>query len=367
MGYADALGVSEADVEAILDRTERCTYGDREFRVLPNASRGVERGTVFVDGTVVRGYPSVPRALVLEAGVRSVFDGEFAVEEKLNGYNARVARVGEVLAFTRSGYVCPFTTDLVADSLPVAEFFDDHPELLLAGEVYGPENPYTVHDYPGVEHAAFRVFDVRDRTSGDPLPVRERRQLCAAYDLPQVPSYGWFDPDAGPAVRAVVDELDERGREGIVMKSADGTDLLKYTTGTANRDDLRYAFSLPFDYGRDFAFSRIVREGFQAVERGEDRERARERAHRLGEALLLPMIDAIRAVRAGETVGERHTIRGDPMVIRETLGWLRNQGLALEIEADRTEDGERVVEFVKVAASTRDTTEHYLDGGTVDR
>jgi putative ATP-dependent DNA ligase len=367
MDYADALGVPEADVEAILDHTERYTHGGREFRTLTAARRGVERGTVFADGDVVRGFPSVPRALVLGAGVRSVFDDEFAVEEKLNGYNARVARVGEPLAFTRGGYACPFTTDLLTDRLPVAAFFDDHPDRMLVGEVYGPENPYTTHDYPSVESAAFRVFDVRDRASGDPLPVAERRRLCAEYDLPQVPSHGWFDPGAGPALRDVVDDLDAERREGIVMKSADGTDLLKYTTSAANRDDLRYAFSLPFDYGRDFAFSRIVREGFQSVERDEDDERARDRAHHLGEALLLPMIDTIRAVRDGETVGERHTVRGDPRVVARTLDWLREQGLDVEVERDRTADGQRVVEFVKVAASTRDRTRHYLDGGTIDR
>ncbi|MFB6280473.1 MAG: RNA ligase [Haloferacaceae archaeon] len=367
MDYADALGVSEDDLDAVLEHTEQYTHGGREFRALPDARRGIERGTVFADDAVVRGFPSVPRALVLGAGVRSVFDDEFAVEEKLNGYNARVARVGEPLAFTRSGYACPFTTALVEDALPTAEFFDDHPDLVLVGEVYGPENPYTAHDYPDVGSAAFRVFDVRDRASGEPLPVAERRRLCAAHGLPQVPSYGWFDPDAGPDLRELVDGLDEEGREGIVMKSADGTDLLKYTTGAATRDDLRYAFSLPFDYGRDFAFSRIVREGFRAVERGEDGAAVEERARRLGEALLVPMIDAIRAVEAGETVGERHTVRGEPETIARTLDWLRGRGLDLEVESDRTEDGERVVEFVKVAASTRDRTRHFLDGGTIDR
>lgn len=366
MGYAEQLGVSGDEFDDVLEYFERRTHDGREYRPLPNARHGIERGTVLIGGTVVRGYPSVPRTLVLEAGVREYFDGEFVVEEKLNGYNARIAKVGDVLAFTRSGYPCPFTTHLVERSLPLDPFFDDHPDRMLCGEVIGPENPYTTHGYPEVDSVGFRVFDVRDRVTGDPLPVAERRSLCAEYDLPQVASFGSFEPDEAAELLSLVDELDERNREGIVMKSADGTDQLKYTTSAANRDALAYAFGLPFEYGRDFVFSRLLREAFRSVERDESDPEATERARDLGEAILLPMVETIREVQAGETVGEQHTIRGDPDVIEATLAKLAEQGLTIEMERDDTEGDERVVEFVKRSSSTPDKIQYYLEGGTVD-
>jgi len=78
------------------------------------------------------------------------------------------------------------------------------------------------------------------------------------------------------------------------------------------------------------------------------------------------MVEAIRDIEAGKTVGERHTVRGTPEHVAALLEHLRDHSLTLEIEADRREDGERVVEFVKVAESTRDRTQHYLEGGIRD-
>lgn len=362
MGYAEQLGVSEDTLENF----ERRTHDGREYRPLPNARNGIERGTVLIDGTVVRGYPSVPRTLVLDAGIREHFDGEFVVEEKLNGYNTRIARVDDTLAFTRSGYVCPFTTHVVESSLPLDSFFEDHPDYMLCGETIGPENPYTTHEYPDVDSVDFRIFDVRDRVTADPLPVSRRRQLCARYDLPQVASFGRFEPDEAGEVRAIIARLDERAREGVVMKSPDGTEQLKYSTSAANRDALAYAFALPFDYGRDFVLSRLLREAFQSVERGESEAEVTERAHDLGESILLPMVAAIREVQAGETVGEEHTVRGEPDAIEHALAYLREQGLAIEVKRDCTEGDDRVVTFVKQSSKTTQKVQYYLEGGTVD-
>ena len=74
----------------------------------------------------------------------------------------------------------------------------------------------------------------------------------------------------------------------------------------------------------------------------------------------------LRRVEAGETVGERHTVRGDPDRIDALLDHLRDQSLTVEVVDDYREDGERVVEFVKVAESTTDRIRYYLEGGTRD-
>ncbi|MFB6131853.1 MAG: RNA ligase [Halanaeroarchaeum sp.] len=368
MDEATLLDVSPDELDAVLEHFERETYEGRTYRRLGDARRGIERGTVLIDGTAVRGFPSIPRTLVLETGVETFFDGPLAVEEKLNGYNVRIADVdGTALAFTRGGIVCPFTTPKAKELLDLEAFFDDHPEKMLCAEFIGPENPYTAHEYPDVSSLGVRIFDVCDRVSGRPLPVRERWALLDEYDFPRPDRFGVHDPgEAVDAIRDVIDDLDAREREGVVMQSTDGRDLLKYTTGSQHADDLAFAFSLPFDYGRDFSFSRLIREGFQAVEFGETGDDLEARAHRLGEALLYPMVETIRDVRDGETVGERHTIRASPETVEATLSHLREQGIRLEIETDRTVDDQRVVSFVKVTDATRDKIDYYLDGGTID-
>ncbi|QGN05941.1 RNA ligase [Halorhabdus sp. CBA1104] len=365
---AATLGVPEADLDALLEQFQRDTFEGRPYRHLPDARHGIERGTAIVDGVVVRGFPSIPRTLVLDPGIERHFDGRLTVEEKRNGYNVRIARIdGDILGFTRSGYCCPYTTSKVRDLLAPGDFFEDHPDCMLCGELIGPENPYTPHDYPEVDSATVEIFDVRHRESGTPLAVERRRDLCETFALKQVPDFGEFAPTAAPdAVREIIADLDREGREGVVMQSLDGTRQLKYTTSATHRADLEHAFSLPFDYGRDFLVSRLIREVFQAVELDHSKGQSRQRARELGEAILLPAIETVRAVERDEAVGERHTVRGEPAVIEALLSHLRDQGLPLEIERDTREDGTRVVTFVKVAAATRDNTRDYLDGKLID-
>ncbi|WP_336363356.1 RNA ligase [Halalkalicoccus salilacus] len=366
MGEHEPLGVSRETFEELRDEFTERRYDGLEYRHLSDGRRGLERGTVLIADTAVQGFPKVPRTLVIDPGVPDRFDGPIAVEEKLNGYNARIARVeGRTLAFTRSGIVCPYTTWL-ADGLGIEGFFEHNPEYALCGEVIGPENPYTAHDYPGVDSIAFRAFDVRDRETGEPLPVRERRDLCEEYGIPQTPLLGIHEPrETVRELPAIVEALDEEGREGVVMKSLDGAGQLKYTTSAAHRGDLAFAFSLPFDYGRDFVFRRLIREAFQSVEFEDSASTREERARALGEAILLSMTDAVETVESGGTVGERHTVRGDSGVLESLFEHLRDQGLTIEIEEDRREDGERVVTFLKRTQSTNDKIRTYLDGTIV--
>ena len=366
--YFEQLDPAVDDPDELFERFETRRVGGRVHHVLTDTRHGIERGTVVVEGEgIVRGYPSIPRVLVADPGIPEFFDEPVVVEEKLNGFNVRIAAVGEILAFTRGGYVCPYTTARVGALLDTAAFFEDHPGKMLCAELIGPETPYTDHDYEEIDSDGIRVFDIRERQSGAPLSVDDRDELCTRYEFPQPRQFGRSGPEAAvETVRDAIDELDDADREGVVVRSTDGRSLLKYTTEAQHHADLAHAFSLPYEYGRDFLFSRIIREGFQAVEFDEDPDRLRERAHDLGESILFPLADAIERVETGNSVGDHHTVRADPAVVERLLTHLRDQGLTLEIVDDRREDGERVVDFLKVAQSTQDRIDHYLSGGSID-
>lgn len=162
----------------------------------------------------------------------------------------------------------------------------------------------------------------------------------------------------------MIETLNAEGREGVVLQAVDGERQLKYTTSAANRGDLEYAFSLPFEYGQEFMFRRLLREAFQSVEFDDEAERA-ERIERLGEAVLGSTIDTIETVAAGETVDEVHTVRGAAEPIDALLEHFRNQGLEIAIDEDRREGGERFVTFRKRVQSTNDKIEGYLEGQIV--
>jgi putative ATP-dependent DNA ligase len=365
--YHRKLGIGKAAFDGLEPHLEHRTYEGRTYRHVPDYRRGVERGTVLIGSEVVRGFPKIPRTLVLETGVPTQFDGRVAVEEKLNGYNVRIVRLdGERLAFTRSGMVCPFTTRILERLVDLETLFNTHPEAMVCGEMIGPENPYTAHEYPDVDSIAFRAFDWRDRASGEPLPVRERRERYERFGVDQTPLFGVYDAaDAAEAVRRIVAELEANDREGVVMRSPEATSLLKYTTAASTRSDLAYAFSLPFDYGQPFMFRRLLREGFRTVELDERDAAARERAHELGEAIFLSMRAAIETVDEGGALGERHTVRAETEAVDLLLEHLRDQGLTIEVEDDRREDGHRVLTFCKRVQSSNDRIRNYLEGHAV--
>jgi putative ATP-dependent DNA ligase len=364
MEYVAGLGLTRERFDAVADRFQERTFRGRRYHHLRHSSGPIPAGTAIIDAAAVRGFPSIPRTLVLEAGVKRYFDGPFVAEEKLNGYNVRVARVDEILGFTRSGTICPFTTSVVRETLDLDPFFDAHPEAVLCGEMIGPENPYTTCDYPEVDSIGFFAFDIRHRESGEPVTVAARRDLCETFDIPQAPGFGAFTVDETDTLQDVVADLETRGREGIVMKSPDGERLLKYTTSAANQGNLVYGFAYPFDYGREYVFPRILREAFRAHEVGDDHDAIRERAHDLGEAILEPFVESIRVVENGGTLSEAHTVRGDPVVIDELLEHLHSLGLHVWIESDETLGGERLLTFTKQYRSSTDSIDAYLDGQT---
>ena len=179
--YHHALGLSKATFERIEDEFVTRYYEGVEYRSLPDYQKRLEKGTVLLGGTVVRGFPKIPRTLVLEAGIPRYFAGEFAVEEKMNGYNVRVTRIdGDLYAFTRGGIVCPYTTWKVGVDLDLGPFFDEYPGTALCGEMVGPENPYTPHEYEEIDSLAFRAF--RSPYSGTPNsspPSISRRMIAS--------------------------------------------------------------------------------------------------------------------------------------------------------------------------------------------
>ena len=81
------------------------------------------KGAIITREGILFDFPRIARIMHLENGIRKAFAQPFYVEEKVDGYNIRVARIqGRVLAFSRGAYVCPFSTDRIADFLDVKRY-----------------------------------------------------------------------------------------------------------------------------------------------------------------------------------------------------------------------------------------------------
>jgi len=274
-------------------------YRNLEYVILRRDLGRHYEGTILVsdDGwetyRLIPGYPHIKRILLLRKAVTTHFIDQIAVEEKMDGHNVRVAMYnGEIIAITRGGYICPYTTarmkklygDDLSSLLQAIE-----PDGLLAGEVVGLENPYTRHYYPEAPDWGFFVFDMWK--NGKQLPLDERRRLVEEHGLYNVPLLGILHKSEVETLYSIIDDLTARKREGIVIKDPyNRVEPLKYTTGFINVNDIKIGMEAPFDEGRHFLFPRILREAFRLLERGGDEGELKETAEELGNAILKPFL-----------------------------------------------------------------------------
>lgn len=326
----------------------------------------VESGTMVINSEridVIRGFPKIKRTLMLDPTLKKHFKDEIAVEEKMNGYNVRIALVNDkILAFTRGGYICPYTTRKANELLDLDEIFREHPEMVICGEMVGTLNPYVSHYYREVGKLGFRIFDLREKLTNTPLPVMAKRELLQDYNLEPVRLLGIFSVDEAPEkIMDVVKDLGTNNREGVVMKDPlMELEPLKYTSSQAQASELEYALSFPFDLAQAFLFSRIIREGFQAHEMAESGDQLRERALRMGESIIYPMMETIKRVKNGEVAAEDLIIEVENR--EEAEEFIRHlRDLKVMATLAEVKDGKAVIR--RIHQSTNDKINNYLQGG----
>ncbi|MDD5616778.1 MAG: RNA ligase [Candidatus Methanoperedens sp.] len=354
---------------AIQRKTLQYVRGKQDLFRFDKPISGIEAGTcIFIKPfDVVRGFPKIPRALILHPGIASHFPTceKVAVEEKMNGYNVRVALIDdEIAGLTRGGFVCPYTTEK-ARELVGCDFFLQHPDLVLCGEMVGPDSPYVPKSIYDIESLEFFVFDIREKLTGKPMPVKTRRRLVDEYGLRSVRLFGEYDVEkAHTEIAGIIRGFGMSLNEGVVIKDPEMLlSPVKYTSSMSNCADLRYAFEFYNDYGRDFFFPRVCREAFQAVEWNETEDKLEERCRMLGQSILMPMIKTIRKKKDGGRITETVQIRVRNLnTAREFEEHLRLLGVdAIFEEPEKTGDG-YLVRIHKKYHSTSDKTESILRG-----
>ncbi|WP_297436753.1 RNA ligase [Thermococcus sp.] len=308
------LGVPE-DRLAVLDGKGGIVEGEFEgirYVRFRDSAKGFRRGTVvFENGDVVLGFPHIKRIVQLENVIRRVFKNRaFYVEEKVDGYNVRVVSVRDrVLALTRGGFICPFTTERILDFIN-EEFFRDYPNLVLAGEMAGPESPYIVEGPPYVkEDIGFFLFDIQEKGTGRSLPVEERLKLAEEYGIRHVETFGLYDRSKIGGLHELIERLGRERREGIVMKTPDMRRIAKYVTPYANINDVRIGSHVFFDLPHGYFMGRIKRLAFYLAEKHIKGKEFDEYAKALGKALLRPFVESIHEVANGGEVEEVFTVR----------------------------------------------------------
>jgi len=273
------------------EKTESLRFDDISYFRYTDREEEHGRGeAVITEGRsrrIIRDYPHICRVFRLGEGVRRYFGrGPFYAEEKLDGYNIRIVRHrGRLLAVTRGGIICPFTTEWAEfwrAGYRFDEFFNERPMASLCAEIMG-DSPYNSKRYefvpPGL---SFFCFDIMN-SDGTFLPVEEKYSVFSRLGFPCVPRLGRFTADDMDSLRSIVLDLNSRGREGLVLKSPESGRAIKFVTAESDLADLELFMMYYYDIEPGFYSSRILRVTLFAQEFGLDQG---EYAGRLGSAIM---------------------------------------------------------------------------------
>ncbi|MGA9097994.1 MAG: RNA ligase [Methanotrichaceae archaeon] len=364
---AEKLGITTDRLEDLQQTVvKRSSWPEPRLLRFEKTASGVEEGTVIFDnGEIVYGYPKIRRAMMLQPSIKRHFQDRVAVEEKMNGYNIRVASIGgDVVALTRGGFICPYSTEVAKRLIPM-QIFEDRPEIVLCGEMIGPENPYVPKDIYPTDTIDFYLFDLSTKNSKGTLGVYKTHEFAEDYNISSAPFFGEFKASkAYEPIKRIVKRLGRKGHEGVVLKDPDNKVApLKYTSSESNCSDLETAFRYYNDYALDFFVSRAVREGFQTVEWDESDEERKERALRLGESILLPLADTVKKKLNGEQIVQQVQIRVKNLqTARDFEYHLRRSGMRAIFDPPEPDDDGYLVRISKLTMSTNDKTQALING-----
>jgi putative ATP-dependent DNA ligase len=194
------------------------------------------------------------------------------------------------------------------------------------------------------------------------MSIKDKIETLEFYGLPQVKFFGTIDVDEAPErIFQLVIELGMDDREGVVIKDPEmEIDPLKYTSSQAHNGEIQYAFTYPFDFGRSFFFSRVIREGFQAYELNESEDEIKKRAHTIGKSIIYPMIKTIKHIADDNLASEDIVLHVDNLKEAEDFArHLRDLGVVATVHS--YDDGKAIIR--RVHQSTTDRISNFLRGG----
>ncbi len=369
---SEMLNVPERELRRAIERGKirRMRWRDVEYLVLRRDWKGWDEGTVILrkgnEMKLVRGYPHIER-LVLLSAIPKLFKERIAVEEKMDGYNVRSILLGDqVITLTRGGYICPYTQSRLIEMYgrELKKLLEELPEnAVVAGEVVGMENPYVRVPYPEAPTFDYFIFDIY--VEDQFMPVMKRRELVEKYGLRQVRLVDIIRPEEWMKVKEIIDEFDKEKREGVVLKDLDyKVPPAKYTGSYTNIGNLIDGMQYPFEEGKSFLFSRIIREIFKSYEEGLEGEALRKKAEELGMAILAPAIESVKKVARGEALYERfYLVFPSKREFNEFLEYMASQGVRVGKDKVYEVEG-KVIAWLRKFKNSTNVIRSILERGT---
>jgi len=349
MARLDAKTIQEArKAGKLVEHKEAVRYYRfrEDFRQIP-------RGTVLLPKRIIWGFPHIPRIFRFKEGVERNIAGSFYIEEKIDGFNVRIAQIdGKIYAFSRGGFLDLFVTEK-ADTPEMKKFFQAFPGYVLCGEMVG-NTPYT----PPTKKFDTKlfVFDM-DTGNGDYLSCSEKYWLLEKYGLDSVPVLGKFSGTKN-GMRIALSLLKDR-KEGMVIKSADRKKAVKFVTPYADIEDIGRNMALLFDMPQGFFLQRVLRSGIFIKDFQLSHS---EYAKRLGNAFYEGLKDGLEQIEQNGQISEEFEVLINDRRIWNAIKKHTSREVKLERIFEREEkDGIRI-RFRKIYKRTGKKLRDFMAG-----
>lgn len=320
--------------------------------------KGVERGTVITTDRIIPAYPHIKRIFTLENGIRNNIKSHVVyAEEKIDGYNVRILSMnGKIYAFSRGGFLDAFVTEKVRE-MRLDGFFKEYPGHIICGEMIGN----TPHTEPTKRFdVILYVFDIDD---GKFIGCEERHRIVKKYNMTGVPVLGKFKTDDYAGLKKIALLLNKGCKEGMVIKSEDRKEAVKYVTAYSDIEDIAQASDRFFDMPIGFYHQRVLRSAMFINDFGLDRKKY---AEKLGMAFYGGLEDSLNKTKQKKDVTEEFEI-----LIKDEKVWadiLKHSSKDARIEEIfRKEEGERVrIRFKRIYKNTKKILSSYANGKAIE-
>ena len=347
------LGFTENEVDQLLkskqvvqEKYENLYY----LRFLRGTSLFKRWTVIFNVNEIIPPYPPVRRIYNIKNGLTKHFgEKEFYMEELVDGYNIRIAYVlNKVVAITKDGIVCPFSTERIFDFFDVEKFFKENPDLVLVGVIAGPDNPY-VRSSPTYiqEDIQFFLIDIMRKTTGEIMKVEDRMALAEKYNIPQVRSFGRFSVNQIKDVLEFVQMVDEEGNKGVVFKDPESKlSALKYTTPSYEVQLLSKSANYIMEVPSSNFIDSVLRIAAYVAEMKPDKRTVNGISTKIGKSLIEPVKELFDAIENKKPIDEKFKILvKSPETAQKMIDLFYKRGLEIKINDIHIENDKWIVEF----------------------
>ena len=321
------MNVEEGD--SCLERTWR---GIQYRHAIKGKSRGKVE-IVYPKKVVIPNFPHIKRIFSIESGFKHFKTGKAWIEEKVDGYNVRIINLdGRLVGFTRGGILCPFTYEKINENKNLVEFLEENKDLIVVGEVAGPENPYIKQSPKYVKKdVSLFVFDIMKNKKL--LPIEERNDLVNRYELNHVREFGYLDLNGTKDIIYA----NYKDIEGIVLKSKDRKIALKYVFPDSDIEDIKDTIGLFPEVKSGYFIQRIVRSSMFLHENGIRKE---EYYVKIGESFIDEIYKTLDKISSNGEIFEDFTISVKDPKTADDLIRILSENLRVDV-ADLSRTGKR--------------------------